>query len=151
MMSAVRLAAWVRLKDIQTGAEMRVVNTHLDHVSQPAREAQARLLGEDAAAYPYAFPQLLAGDMNGDSRNPAIGAFRQAGWVDTHAQIHGPRDPGFTYHGFSGPHHSDELGKIDWIFARGAVRVTAAEIVTAHRDGRYPSDHYFLSVDVAVG
>ena len=34
----VRLANWIRLEDHSTKSEFRVVNTHLDHVSQVARE-----------------------------------------------------------------------------------------------------------------
>ena len=43
--ACVRLANWVWLKDVRSGVEFRVVNTHLDHVSQKARENQARIMG----------------------------------------------------------------------------------------------------------
>lgn len=33
-----RLVNWVRLRDRETGADFRFINTHLDHVSQTARE-----------------------------------------------------------------------------------------------------------------
>jgi hypothetical protein len=39
------------------------------------------------------------------------------------------------------------MGKIDWIFARGATRVVGAEIIRDSRDDRFPSDHYFVSAD----
>jgi endonuclease/exonuclease/phosphatase family metal-dependent hydrolase len=42
------------------------------------------------------------------------------------------------------------MGKIDWIFARGATRVVGAAIIRDSRDGRFPSDHYFVSADVEL-
>ncbi len=147
--ACVRLANWVRLEERASGREFRVVNTHLDHVSQMAREGQARLIGEDAAAYPDEYPQFLTGDMNCDSRNRAISIFEEAGWRDTYAEVHGTVDPGFTYHGFSGLYFGSKVGKMDWVFARGQVRVVDAAIATDTCDGRFPSDHYFVTAEVA--
>lgn len=149
--ACVRLANWVRLEDRATGVEFRVVNTHLDHVSQLARENQARLIVEDAAAYGDSYPQLLTGDMNADWTNAAIAAFRRGGWADTYAAIHGTEDPGHTFHGFIGPAYGSDIGKMDWVFMRGAVGVLGATVITAARDGRFPSDHYFVSATVQPG
>jgi endonuclease/exonuclease/phosphatase family metal-dependent hydrolase len=141
----VRMACWVQLERRDGRADIRIVNTHLDHVSQEARENQARLINEDAAAYPPGFPQILTGDMNAGPSNPAIAAFLRSGWADTYAATHGALDPGPTFHGFRGEAWSGEPGKIDWIFARGRIRATGAEIIREGEGGRYPSDHYFLS------
>lgn len=146
--SNIRLANWVRLAINGSGLEFRVVGTHLDHRGQTAREQQARLINEDAAAFPELYPQALLGDMNAPGTNPAIQSFLRAGWVDTYAEIHGPDDPGNTYHGFEGPALVRQEGKIDWIFCRGRLRIVGADIVRDARDGRYPSDHYFLTADV---
>ncbi len=146
-----RLANWVRLADRATGAEFRVVNTHLDHVSQLARENQARLIVEDAAAYPDGYPQLLTGDMNVDWANPAIALFRRGGWADTYAAVHGTENPGHTFHAFQGPAFVSDIGKMDWIFSRGAVTVAAAEVITDSQGGRFPSDHYFVAATVHIG
>jgi endonuclease/exonuclease/phosphatase family metal-dependent hydrolase len=144
----VRLACWACLVEAGTGRELRVVNTHLDHVSQGARENQARLLNEDAAAYPSEAPQILTGDMNADRTNPAIASFLAAGWADTYAAVHGDGEPGPTFHGFVGPEGPAVPGKIDWIFARGKIRARSAEIIRDRVDGRYPSDHYFVSATI---
>ena len=148
--ACVRLAAWVRLIDKASGSEFRLVNTHLDHVGQLARENQARIVNEDAAAYPADYPHLLSGDMNCAAGNPAIDTFLKEGWQDTYAQVHGTDDPGATFHSFQGPDFNGDLGKIDWIFSRGAVRATGAEIIRDHNQGRYPSDHYFVTTEVEL-
>ena len=148
--ACVRLANWIRLEDRGTQAEFRVVNTHLDHVSQAAREHQAGLIAEDASAYPATYPQILTGDMNCDFRNSAIRALEAAGWTDTYAAVHGAGYPGHTYHEFQGPRHKASIGKMDWIFMRGGIDAVGAAVLTDSRNGRYPSDHYFVSATVRV-
>lgn len=148
--ACVRLANWVRLRHEQSGREFRIVNTHLDHVSQLARENQARVIGEDAAAYPPEYLQLLTGDMNCDAGNQAIRIFTEGGWRDSYEAIHGSADPGFTYHGFKGPAFESHTGKMDWIFVRGDANIAAADIVTDSRNGHFPSDHYFITAEVEL-
>jgi len=146
--ACVRLANWIRLKDRTTGSELRVVNTHLDHVSQMAREHQARLIVEDSSAYPADYPQILTGDMNCDFQNTAIDTFKAGDWIDTYGCVHGTEDPGHTYHRFLGPEYDSDVGKMDWIFMRGRIKAVDAEIITDSIDGRFPSDHYFVGATV---
>ena len=37
---------------------------------------------------------------------------------------------------------------MDWVFVRGAVTVKDAEVIDDSRDGRFPSDHYFVSAKI---
>ena len=148
--ACVRLANWVRLRDRENGCEFRYVNTHLDHRSQPAVEGQARMINEDAAAYPADYPQLLTGDMNANTTHPGIQAMLEAGWTDTYEAVHGEFEPCNTFHKFRGDQHDGSSGKIDWVFCRGKVEVRGAEIVKDSEGGRFPSDHYFISADCEV-
>jgi len=149
--ACVRLANWIRLEDKTTRASFRIINTHLDHVGQIARENQARLIIEDANAYPQDYPQLLTGDMNCDSRNRAIDILKEGGWIDTYGAMHGTKDPGHTYHGFLGSKADASIGKMDWIFMRGRMELSNADVIRDSSDGRFPSDHYFVSATVNVG
>lgn len=146
-----RFANYVDLREISSGREVRVWNTHLDHIGQVARENQARLVVEAAAAFGDEVPQLLTADFNSDASNPAIGIVKSGGWQDTYGSVHGPDDPGYTYHAFKGTAHvqSTPLGKIDFIFSRGPIEALSAEIIRDDSNGRYPSDHYFISAEVA--
>ena len=162
-----RFVNWVHLRDRDSGrpgrrslggvCEFRVWNGHLDHIGQVARENQARLILQASEVLGEDLPQLLAGDFNADGANPAIEIVKAGGWLDTYAEAHGPDDPGFTYHAFLGPRFAEERpnarvkGKIDFIFRRGPVETLAAEIIRDGRDGRYPSDHYFVSAEVRFG
>lgn len=144
----VRLANWLRLEDRSSSKDFRVINTHLDHVGQTAREQQAEVINLDVWAYPADYPQFLAGDMNCDSANPAIHLFISAGWKDTYEAVHGPGDPGHTFHEFEGDVYRSDIGKMDWIFFRGDAAITGAEIIKGTRNGHYPSDHYFITADI---
>jgi len=150
-----RLVNWVHLRERSSGKELRVWNTHLDHLGQPARQKQAELIVQAAAVFPPTLPQLLTGDFNCPATSSPAKLLRTAGWTDTYSAAHGPEDPGFTYHGFLGPKYGgktpvkERLGKIDYIWCRGPVKTLAAEVIRDSRNGRYPSDHYFLSAVVA--
>ena len=91
--------------------------------------------------------QVLTGDMNANSSNPALRAFFRSGWRDSYAEIHGELEPGNTFHQFLGSAYTGNDGKIDWILYRGALRPSAAEIVRTSENGRCPSDHYFIRAD----
>jgi endonuclease/exonuclease/phosphatase family metal-dependent hydrolase len=146
----VRLANWVRLGITGAQKELRVISTHLDSVSQCARENQARIINEDTVAYPDDYPQILAGDLNCDAGNATIRILKEAKWRDTYEFVHGVSDPGHTHHAFIGPAHKSDNGKIDWIFTRGGIKIVDAEVIKDAQDGRFPSDHYFLSCDIEV-
>lgn len=146
--ACVRFVNWLRLKQTTDGREFRFINTHLDHKSAPARDQQARLIVEDAAAYPVEYPQILTGDMNETRDKPGIGRFLAAGWQDTHRCVHGDSPDPCTIHKFKGEHCEPPHRKIDWIFTRGPLCATAAEVVRDHDGPLYPSDHYFLSTDL---
>jgi endonuclease/exonuclease/phosphatase family metal-dependent hydrolase len=150
-----RFANWIDLKNRESGLKFRMWNTHFDHIGQVAREQQAQRIVEACQAFPEDFAQLFAADCNADASNPAIDVMKAGGWIDTYAEMHGPADPGFTYHAFIGPKYAEArnntTGKIDFIFHRGPVQTLSAEIICDSRDGRYPSDHYFLSAEVRLG
>lgn len=147
---------WVRLKDGQTGREFRVLTTHLDHKSQVARERQTRMIMAESELYAPDFPQVLAGDFNAQINNPLFGSVRSSNWKDAYAEVHGPGDPGFTTHRFLGEGYPAAIaprtppGRIDFIFSRGAVKTHDSNIIRENREGRYPSDHYFLSACIEL-
>src|SRR5690606_23215938 len=47
---------WVRLRDKKTGADFRVLNLHLDHKSQLAKEEQTKLVLKEAKQYEGDYP-----------------------------------------------------------------------------------------------
>ncbi len=147
---------WIRLRDRATRREFRVVNTHLDHQSQPARVEQIKLILAEAALYAPDFPQLFAGDFNAPATNPVVQLVLEAGWTSTQTASPGPRDEGNTVHGFLGANYKPKTaagakrGPIDFIFTRGPISTLDWKIIRDSRDGRYPSDHYFIAARVTL-
>lgn len=147
----VRCANYAVLED--NGKRFRIVNTHIDHASQLARENQARVLCEDADAWAETLPQILTGDLNCDVHNPAIQILLKNGWRDSHAEATGIADERFTFHEFKGEAWHDDLGicgngKMDWILLKGPARAISSRLVLDHQGSLYPSDHYFVVADI---
>ncbi len=146
---------WVRLRDRATQQQFRVLNTHLDHQSQHAREEQIKMILAEAAVYAPEFPQILAGDFNSTRVNPVLKLALDAGWTNTQAAAPEPHDDGNTTHGFLGdkaPKTEAALkkGPIDFILTHGPVKTLAWKIIRDSRDGRYPSDHYFIAAKLSL-
>lgn len=145
----VRMATWVRFRDLQSGRKFEFWNTHLDHESQRARERGAALIAERVKKQDL-LPTILTGDFNAPARaNPVYEVFMDAGWRDT--WFTAARRVGHlaSFHGYQtpildGPH-------IDWILTRGDVLVDEARVVNFELNGQYPSDHFPISAGVRFG
>ncbi len=142
---------WVRLRDKSTNKEFRVLDLHLDHIAQSAKEQQIKLVMEESAQYDAKFPQLLVGDYNADMENEVIKTIKSSGWTDTFAAVNGEIEPGGTTHGFQGiKAKPGKNGRIDFIFSRGPIITKASKIVKDEIGGLYPSDHYFIYADIII-
>ncbi len=146
---------WVRLRERASGRQFRVLSVHLDHQSQHAREEQIKMILAEAALYAPDFPQFLAGDFNAGAANNVLKLALDAGWTNTRTAAPGTPEEGNSTHGFLGPKYvpktegGGKRGPIDYILTRGPVSTLAWKIIRDGRDGRYPSDHYFLAAKVA--
>lgn len=152
-----RMASWVRFRDLGSGCELYVVNTHLDHETADARRHGARLLLERIDGFEPGIPVLLTGDFNtgpGDAAAAVDGVHArltgEGGFVDSWTAA-GHDEPGFgSFHDYGGTAKAAGGARIDWILARGALGVRDAAIDTFARDGRYPSDHFPVSARVEL-
>ena len=142
---------WVRIRDKQTGKEFRVLNTHLDHISQGAKEAQTAMILEEVEQYQESLPQVLVGDFNANMKNNVITMITKKGWVDVFALLNPVKANIRSYHGFKGLHNdSGDSGRIDFIFTYGSIEALSSHLITDQEGGMYPSDHFFLSADVLI-
>ncbi len=140
---------WVRIRDRNTQREFRILNTHFDHVSNEAKKNQALMILKESNQYPKAFPQVLAGDFNSDTTSEPIDIISNF-WKDSYAEVHGDTDPGFTVHGFIGDEAKTKKGKVDFIFIKGDIQALQSDIIKDKEDGKYPSDHYFVSAKLKL-
>jgi endonuclease/exonuclease/phosphatase family metal-dependent hydrolase len=113
-----------------------------------------KLILAEAAVYAADFPQIFTGDFNARASNPVVQLALDAGWTSTFLAAPEPRDEGFTGHAFLGPAYklksaAPGSAAIDHILTRGPVATQARRIIRDSRDGRYPSDHYFVSAQIS--
>ena len=138
----IRMATWIRLRDKRTGAELAVFNTHFDHVSEPSRVRSAELLRDRVGAVPPEVPVILTGDFNAPAEHAAAYTIltEHTGLSDTWTAAPEHASPLYaTWHGYHAP--IPDGPRIDWMFVRGKLAVTAAGINTYDSAGQYPSDH----------
>ncbi|MFG6115798.1 endonuclease/exonuclease/phosphatase family protein [Halobacillus sp. MO56] len=127
--------------------EFIVYNTHLDHVSQQARENGIVLIWERLRSHyiEKKVPIVLMGDLNSKPDNKVVQFLRgklslkgdTCQLQDAYHWLDGK--PGRTFHEFEG---GTEGEPIDYVFSAQEIEVIKTEIDRTSYDGRFPSDHY---------
>ncbi|HAB15784.1 MAG TPA: endonuclease/exonuclease/phosphatase family protein [Verrucomicrobiota bacterium] len=139
-----RMVTWVRFRDKRVGREFYFWNTHLDHQIQTAREKAAALILERIHSKTEAkLPLLLVGDFNAVAReNPVYDQLvTTEGLQDTWFLAETRRNEAVNSFNDFGTKR-EESKRIDWILARGALQVRAAEVITFAQNNQWPSDHF---------
>lgn len=140
----IRSAAWVRLVWQRTGFEFLHINTHLDHVSESARQNGAELIIRQIESQ---LPVMITGDFNCLPDSPVNAKFQTHGFRDTYKQA-GYSAPAYTFHHFEGSDfhpRTEDFDRIDWILTRDWEEHTILESFTIIKDAvppLFPSDHY---------
>ena len=137
---------WCAITADVAGTTVRFVNTHLEAVSAPTREAQARELV--ALLAPETRPAVLVGDFNSPPLESAgaYGIVRGGGWADPWDALR-PTDPGLTCCFETDLRTADALEtRIDLVLLRGPFTPESAEVVGEEPADRtasllWPSDH----------
>ncbi len=159
----VRSANWALFGVPETGLKLLLLNTHLDHESEPARQEGSKLIRGRveglADSLGDAPPIVVTGDFNSRPGSPTYRNFAAAGFADTHlAAGNEDTQDANTFHAFEGARFRDAhpgLGprRIDWILLkdpRNRLRPGSHKIVRDRneRTGPYPSDHYPVLADL---
>ncbi len=148
-----RICTWAQFEDVASGSRFYVYNTHLDHMSQAARETGAIMITEAFGREQPSVGRIVCGDFNAGEDSAVLKHLKGAidlstgsagspgTWslVDTFRVLQPYQGKVGTFHGFRGGLDGE---KIDYILADPAWKVLQAGIITQQRDGRFPSDHY---------
>lgn len=165
----VRVANWVKLRVLNTNVEFLHVNTHLDHLSEQARNEGSRVILQQLSRIrPNTTPCFLTGDFNsppdllpsnhnGHTATP-YGIFRECGFVDVYHIARTKGNGGEnTFHGFAGEEFRGKdnaaAWRIDWILALPGARSVFAKsyaVVRKSNPPLYPSDHYPVIADIEI-
>ena len=152
-----RVCTWARFLP-KSGKPFYMYNTHLDHVSQPAREKGMTLIMSQLSGRKHQDPIILTGDFNSGENNPVVRYLKgelqfdgvssgpsKTPLVDTFRLLHKDATEVGTSHGFKG---GRSAAKIDYIFVQPGVEVLKAEILYDRKDNRYPSDHFPITAAI---
>ncbi len=143
-----RVCTWARLAERKTGKEFVHFNTHLDHLSEAARENGMALILKRMPQIAQGRPVILTGDMNA---TPGSSVIRQATSVlhDAAALSRAPHaGPLATFNGFK--FGQAPTAQIDYIFVSEAFGVLSHATLDDSQNGLYPSDHFPVAADVAL-
>lgn len=137
-----RIVTWARVRDLYSGKEFAMINTHFDHQSEPARVNSAKAMVELINGGLSGLPLIVTGDFNSSSHNSgAYATLVDSGeLIDSWDTAEKQLTP--EWNTFAGYRDLVEGGnRIDWILGTDEVRVRKAAINSYREDGRYPSDH----------
>jgi endonuclease/exonuclease/phosphatase family metal-dependent hydrolase len=141
------------------GYRVLVGVTHLHHLvpGEPERDDQARQLLAWVDEAPIVDAQIVVGDFNAEPDEPTYARMTSAGFRSAYVEANGA-EPAVTWpSGLQAPamDTDGDPGCLDYVWVRGAVRVTSARLVFDRphpEDGTlYPSDHLGLSTHLEIG
>ncbi|MBR2837466.1 MAG: endonuclease/exonuclease/phosphatase family protein [Kiritimatiellae bacterium] len=143
-----RTCVWTLLRERESGVEFRFYNTHLDHVSELARRKGMELVvGRVDADVSSGMTAFLTGDLNCELKPGNAIEYVRKSMLDTADLSLTPhRGPVNTFHGYHPPARS----LIDYVFAKGPVRVLCHATLDDMPDGKVPSDHFPVAAYVAL-
>ena len=134
--------SWALFRDLRSGRTIRVLNLHTDARSGSNRLASAELVAARASPWIASGEAVVVlGDLNARAGAPTLGILEDAGFTF-------PPVPGATFHFNRG---LNLFGAIDHIGLAGPVAPLSDPVVLRRRvDGRWPSDHYPVVLDVTL-
>lgn len=146
--------SWVKLRCRKSGQTFILLNTHLNDVSEGARQFGTELNLQIVNEYDEGelLPVLMMGDFNCNPWSPVYQRLLDEGFIDTYrAAGHGDSVESSTFHGFHGQNYfalewgGQVFWRVDWIMLRPGARAWQTVSCTIARDAEppiYVSDHY---------
>jgi endonuclease/exonuclease/phosphatase family metal-dependent hydrolase len=142
--SVTRILVWARLRDLASGSELAMINTHFDHQSEPARIRSAdAMIDLFQGGELDELPTIVTGDFNSPAHDS--GAYTtlvtDGPTVDTWDSAAERVTPAWgTFPGYEEPVENGD--RIDWVLTTDDLVTTKAALnVWRDASGAYPSDH----------
>lgn len=137
-----RVCCYVKLKDKESGRELYVFNTHLDHRSPEARIKGIKLIKKIIKRLKLDVPYLIIGDMNDFYKSAPINEL----FADLKdASKFNKKDKEITFHDYG-----RQRQKIDYIAISKGTKQLDYKVITTKFGDIYPSDHYPIEVTIKI-
>ena len=141
-----RVCVYACLKDLNTGKEFIVFNTHLDHKSEEARIKGIEVV-LDKIAELDGRPAFLMGDMNALENTPTIQSTTK-NFDDAFKIAASVVGTDYTYNNWGEPEAGDRIDYI--LIGKGSATVSEYHVVDNSHDGIYSSDHCPIYVKTKI-
>lgn len=140
-----RISTWVILEDKESQKQLFVINVHLDHMGQEARQKGCFLLLDQISTLSEDRPVIMLGDFNALRTDEPIRILSNnqdpRSLKDTRTFTKETYGPEWTFHNFNRTPIKDRIN-IDYIFFKGNVDVIRHSVVNESLNyGRCLSDH----------
>ncbi|MBN2355516.1 endonuclease/exonuclease/phosphatase family protein [candidate division KSB1 bacterium] len=153
-----RVVTWGKFKDIKTGKNFYLFNTHFDHMGETARRQSAKLLLEKIKTISGKPNIIVTGDFNASPHSVPYRTITQTPeeisdyrLTDTRTislnPHHGPKG---TFTGFKISAHLQQNQPIDYIFVSDGIKVLNHGTLSDTFDGRFPSDHFPVLAEMVI-
>ena len=144
--ACIRICTWAVLRERESGKAFAQFNTHLDHVSEQARDRGITMVLDKIKSFDI--PVMCTGDFNTDENSTAYRIMTGDVMGDS-KYLAECSDSGNTFTNFD-PEGTKNDSPIDFIFVkRKAVSVAKYKIMDEPVDGKLPSDHHAIYADVS--
>lgn len=147
-----RILTWAKVKDKETEKTFYHFNTHFDHKGEMAKLEMADILNDKVAEIAGKSPAIVTGDLNfkPDSKGYQILTGGRRNYLFDTQKVAKVDNSGsnITFNAFD--EFPEEGNKIDYIFIKNEIEVINHKIITDTFEGRYPSDHNPVIVEVLI-
>ena len=146
-----RICTYGLFKDLNSKQKIWILNTHLDHIGEKAREESVLLILKkikeiNAENYPLVF----MGDLNAEPDSKPI-SLLNAALIDTKAiSITKPFGPNGTFNNFE--FDKPVTKRIDYIYVskNNSITINKHAVLSDSKDLKYPSDHLPIFIQLTL-
>jgi endonuclease/exonuclease/phosphatase family metal-dependent hydrolase len=140
-----RIVTWAKFKDKKTKKIFFAFNTHFDHMGKVARRESAKIILDKVKEIASSSPAVITGDFNSEPGDEPIQMIMDKNnplhLVDSKEISQAPHyGPTGTFNGFKSKERNDK--PIDYIFAKGKLKVLKHATISQSWEGRFASDHF---------
>jgi endonuclease/exonuclease/phosphatase family metal-dependent hydrolase len=143
-----RICSWGKFEDKKTNKKFFVFNTHFDHKGEVARLNSAKLILQQIAKISDGTPIVLMGDFNFDQHHAGYMALQTGELKDSFGLSPLTLANTSTFNNFDITTKGDK--RIDHIFVEPGTTIIRYGILTDSYQGKLPSDHYPVMVELKM-
>lgn len=145
-----RICSWVHLKELKSGKELFIFNSHYDHEGKEARKNSSLLLLKKVKELAGDKPVFCTGDFNADPNSEPIQTIYNDGSLKDSYLISEQKPYGTegTFNSFN-IHHTSK-SRIDYIWVTEGIKVNKYGVLNEIQYGHFPSDHFPVMIQAEL-